>query len=134
MNIEYKVNAELKENDLKELFLSVEWDSGKYPEKLKTAMENCPYVVTAWDGEKLVGLINCMNDGIMTCYMHYVLVHKEYHSQGIGKNMMEMVKEEYKDYINLVLVANPEAVDFYKKTGFIAADDKTPMFITKVNL
>lgn len=33
--------------DVKELFLSVGWLSGKYPERLKKALDNCEMVITA---------------------------------------------------------------------------------------
>jgi hypothetical protein len=57
-DIQYKTTKEFSENELKDLFLSVNWSSGNYPEKLVIAMENSSSVFTAWDGEKLVGLIN----------------------------------------------------------------------------
>jgi len=40
MNIEYKNIKEFSEDELQRLFLSVEWLSGRYPEKLKVAMHN----------------------------------------------------------------------------------------------
>lgn len=63
-DIQYKTTKEFSENALKDLFLSVNWSSGNYPEKLVIAMENSSSVFTAWDGEKLVGLINVLDDGI----------------------------------------------------------------------
>ena len=53
MEIRYKDTKSFKAEDLERLFLSINRDSGKYPEKLARAMENSTYVVSAWDGESL---------------------------------------------------------------------------------
>ena len=34
-------------------------------------MKNAHSVYSAWNGDKLVGLINYLSDGIMTAYFHY---------------------------------------------------------------
>ena len=40
MSIEYKEIHEFEAEQLKDLFLSVEWSSGHYPDKLVVAMKN----------------------------------------------------------------------------------------------
>ena len=74
MKITYKDIHDFKKEDLEDLFLSVEWSSGYYPDKLVVAMRNFKTVYSAWDGDKLVGMICAMDDGIMTAYLHYMLV------------------------------------------------------------
>ena len=54
MNITYKDIHEFNQSDLQELFLSVDWSSGHYPDKLVIAMKNFETVYTACDGDKLV--------------------------------------------------------------------------------
>ena len=48
---------------MQKLFLSVHWESGNYPEKLVHAMHNSTRVISAWDGDKLVGLVRALDDG-----------------------------------------------------------------------
>lgn len=132
MRIVYKNIQELNEKDLAELFLSVEWSSGNYPEKLAIAMKNYGSVFTAWDEGKLVGLISSMDDGIMTAYVHYLLVNPSYQGKGIGKHLVRMTTEHYKDYLRIVLVAYDKELEFYKHCGFKSGEDKTPMFITSL--
>ncbi|MEK4882263.1 MULTISPECIES: hypothetical protein [Paenibacillus] len=56
MNIYYTSNKEdITKDALQELFLSVEWESGKYPNELLQAIGESHSVVTAWEGGKLVG-------------------------------------------------------------------------------
>ena len=70
--ITYKNTHKFSKKELEDLFLSVEWSSGEYPEKLVIAMRNFNTVFSAWDGEDLVGLISVMDDGIMNAYIHYL--------------------------------------------------------------
>ncbi|NDV68739.1 GNAT family N-acetyltransferase [Dysgonomonas sp. 25] len=133
MNITYKDTQVFEAKDLQELFLSVEWSSGHYPEKLVVAMRNAGAVFTAWDGDKLVGLIMALDDSIMTAYVHYLLIHPDYQHKHIGKELVGMVTEKYKDYLRVVLIAYEKEVGFYERTGFkTAGDDKVPMFITSL--
>ena len=130
MTIEYKTTKDFTEKELETLFLSVGWSSGKYPDRLKIAMQNSDMVISAWDGDKLIGLMNALSDKIMTAYFHYLLVMPEYHAQGIGKTLVDKMLAHYETYARKVLIAYNAEVDFYKKCGFEAHADKTPMFIT----
>lgn len=132
MKITYMDIHDFSAQELQRLFLSVEWSSGHYPEKLVVAMKNFETVYTAWDGDKLVALISAMDDGIMTAYIHYLLVDPEYQHLGIGKQLVEKIKEKYKDYLRIVLVAYNEEIGFYQSCGFKPAEDASPMFITEL--
>ena len=79
------------QEQVQSLFLSVNWVSGNYPERLYKALMNSSTVLTVWDDEKLVGLTR----------------------------MIEYVKEKYKHF--LYIEAMPEDknnVPFYQKHGF----------------
>ena len=97
---------------------------------LVIAMKNFETVCSAWDGEKLVGMVCAMDDGIMTAYVHYVLIRPDYQGMGIGKEMMKRVTDKYKDYLRIVVVSYNDEIEFYEHCGFEKADDASPMFIT----
>ena len=99
MSIVYIDTKNYTSNDLQELFQSVGWLSANYPERLKKALDNSETVFTVWDGEKLVGLVNAIDDSELTAYVHYLCVNPEYQGQGIGKNLLQRIKEKYKNYI-----------------------------------
>ncbi|MBD5094862.1 MAG: GNAT family N-acetyltransferase [Subdoligranulum sp.] len=132
MEITYKDMHNFREKDLQDLFLSVEWSSGRYPEKLVIAMQNYETVFTAWDGDTLAGLICAMDDGIMTAYVHYLLVDPAYQHRGIGGKLVEMVKEKYRDYLRVLLVAYDDGVGFYDRLGFVKAEGKNTMQIVRL--
>ena len=129
-DIIYRDIHEFKKEDLKDLFLSVEWSSGHFPEKLQIAMRNFETVISAWDEDKLVGMICAMDDGIMTAYIHYLLVRPDYQDKGIGKDLVLKVKEIYKDYLRIVVVGYDDEIGFYENCGFEKAEDASPLFIT----
>lgn len=128
----YKDCHTFTSKQLEDLFLSVEWSSGHFPDKLVTAMKNFETVYSAWDNDELIGLICAMDDGIMTAYVHYLLIKPDYQGMGIGKVLVEKMKEHYKDYLRIVIVAYDEEVGFYENCGFEKAKDASPMFITEL--
>lgn len=97
MNIVYKETKDFTEQEVEELFLSVKWLSGKYPERLIKALKSSSLVVTAWDGTQLVGLIRALDDGEMVAFLHYLLVHPDYQGNGIAGKLLDIVKEKYRD-------------------------------------
>ena len=132
MKIVYKNTHHFSKKQPEDLFLSVEWSSGHFPEKLVIAMKNFETVYSAWDGDRLVGLVCAMDDGIMNAYVHYLLVHPDYQLKGIGKQLVERIKNHYKDYMRIVVVAYDAEMKFYEYCGFEKSDDASPMFITKL--
>ncbi len=141
MAIEYKDTKDFTAEELKRLFLSVKWSSGAYPERLVVALRNSDTVFSAWDGDRLIGLINVLDDSIMTAYIHYLLVDPEYQGQGIGKELtrmtlekykeyLRMTLEKYKEYLRILLISYEDGVAFYESLGFKTGHGKYPMFVT----
>ena len=132
MSITYTTSRSFTQSDLQDLFLSVSWSSGHFPEKLFAAMKNYETVISAWDGGRLVGLAAAMDDGVMTAYVHYLLVRPEYQRRGIGRRLVELVKDRYRDYLRLMLLSYDAAVPFYESCGFKVGVGEVPMFITEL--
>ncbi len=131
MGISYRNTKGFDQTQLQELFLAVKWDSAKYPDKLRAAIKNSDAVYTAWDSEKLVGLINSLSDGVLNVSFPYLLVRPEYQGTGIGKKLVLLMLEEYKGYARKSLIAFDEQVKFYERCGFRVGTGTSPMFINK---
>ena len=132
MDIEYRDTKEFWPSDLQDLFLSVGWSSGHYPEKLVIAMKKSGTVFSAWENGKLIGLINAIDDSIMTAYVHYLLINPMYQGRGIGKELVRLITDTYKDFLRIVLIAYSKEVTFYSNCGFETGEEKTPMFLTSL--
>ncbi|MCL2806777.1 MAG: GNAT family N-acetyltransferase [Coriobacteriia bacterium] len=133
MRIIYKDTQEFRPEELQELFLSVAWSSAEFPERLVCAMNNSGSVFSAWDGEHLIGLINALDDGDMTAYVHFLLVNPKYQQLGIGRKLVSLVKERYVGYLRIVLVGYDKKMRFYQECGFEPSTDSVPLFITTLN-
>ena len=130
--ITYSDTHDFTREGLERLFLSVEWSSGHFPEKLVVAMKHFASVFSAWDGEKLIGMVCVMDDGIMNAYVHYLLVDPVYQGQGVGRTLVEKVKEKYHDYLRIAVIAYDAERSFYENCGFVKSRDASPMFITSL--
>ncbi len=106
-------------DQIQELFCSVNWVSGQYPDRLYKALMNSSTVLTVWDGERLIGLTRVLDDTAMLAQIHYVLVHPDYQGRGIAGKMIEYVKEKYKDFFYIEgMPEDKNNVPFYEKHGF----------------
>lgn len=76
-------------------------------------------MITAWSGDRLVGLVNAIDDSELTAYVHYLCVNPEYQGMGIGGELLRRIKEKYKYYLYIILIAENESlIKYYKKNGF----------------
>lgn len=132
MEIIYSDTHNFSKEQLRNLFLSVNWSSGNYPDKLVKAMKGFKTVFSAWDNDKLVGMICAMDDGVMTAYVHYLLVNPEYHRLKIGRTLVEMLKMKYADYLRIAVIAYDNEMNFYENCGFKKTGNASPMFITSL--
>ena len=104
---------------VQQLFLSVNWVSGNYPERLYKALMNSSTVLTVWDEKKLIGLTRVLDDSEMLAQIHYVLVDPDYQGMGIAGKMIEYIKEKYKDFMYIDgMPEDKKNVPFYQKHGF----------------
>ena len=117
--LNYTEEKKFTQEQVQELFLSVNWVSGQYPERLYKALMHSSTVLTVWDGDRLVGLARVLDDSEMLAQIHYVLVHPDYQGQGIAGGMIEYIKKKYKDFLYIEgMPENKNNVPFYVKHGF----------------
>ena len=129
-DIRYLYNKEVAAIDIRALFLSVNWSLGNKPDILQSALSHSDKVITAWDGEKFIGLTNTIADGSLTAFIPYLLVNPEYQKQGIGRQLVKMIVSEYESYERFVLLTEKDTVDFYRKCGFLDVRSIYSMMIT----
>ena len=130
MNIEDRETKDFTEKEIEELFLSVNWLSGKYPSRLIKALKSSSLVITAWDGSKLVGLIRALDDGEMVAFLHYLLVRPDYQGNGIAAQLLTITKKRYKDYLYINIMPDErQNISFYQRHGFTLLDDGAAMQI-----
>lgn len=129
MAITYTEEKIFTPQQVAELFLSVRWVVGKYPDRLHKALMNSSRVISAWDGDRLIGLIRVMDDSELVCFINYVLVHPDYQGKGIawafarnGERCLQVVSV-YQCYDWRYVQMHP----FYEKHSFKVKENSLPM-------
>ena len=114
--------------ELQGLFLSVKWESGNYPEKLVRAMQNSSHVISAWDGNKLVGLVRALDDGETVAFLHYLLVDHACQGLHIGDELMKQIMSCFESLLYVkVMPSDPKTIPFYERYGFQQYDNYSAM-------
>lgn len=73
-----------------------------------------------------------MDDGIMNAYVHYLLVNPKYHGNTVGRTLVAMMKEHYKDYLRVAVIAYDNELHFMNNVDLIKSTDASPMFNTSL--
>lgn len=128
MLITYRTTKEFTPESLQRLFQSVRWESGNYPDKLARAMANSTAVVSAWDGDRLVGLVRALSDGETVAFLHYLLVDPAYQGQHIGDELMRRILAPMADLLYVkIMPSDPATIPFYARYGFRQYDHYSAM-------
>lgn len=129
MNIEIKETKEINAEKIIKLYKANKWSSAGKPDLLYKALMNSDSLITAWDGNRLVGLGNAISDGYLVVYYPHLLVHPNYQGKGIGRMIVDRFQKKYGNFHQQLLTADGKAIDFYRKCGFKKAGSTQSMWI-----
>ncbi len=82
-------------------------------------LQHANLVVTAWDGDRLVGIARSLTDYAYVAYLADLAVRVENQRQGIGRILIAATRAQLGPRAKIVLLAAPKAVDYYPRIGFI---------------
>ena len=88
------------------------------PARIQKMYANSDLVVTAWEGELLVGVSRCITDWVWSCYLADLAVAPGYKKTGIGKKLIALTREKLGEQSMLLLLSVPTAMEYYPKQGF----------------
>ncbi len=86
-------------------------------ERFAAMLHHANLVITAWDGEGLVGIARSVSDFSYVTYLSDLGVRVSHQRQGIGKELMRRTQAAAPK-ATLLLLAAPTAVDYYPHVGF----------------
>ncbi|MDR1689460.1 MAG: GNAT family N-acetyltransferase [Clostridiales bacterium] len=112
-------------DQLLHLFKEVGWASGdsnpEHDANFNIGHKNSTLVISAWDGERLVGSVRVLSDTVFRSYLLDLVVDPKYQNLGIGREMVKRCIAHYPDSHWLVGAADG-AVGFYNKCGFTGSN------------
>lgn len=88
------------------------------PDVFEAMLANASLVVSAWQGERLVGIARTLTDFAYVAYLADLAVDAGHQRQGIGKRLIEETKRRLGAECMIVLLAAPKANDYYPRLGF----------------
>ena len=86
---------------------------------MRAMLEQANLVVSAWDGELMVGVSRSVTDFVYCTYLSDLAVRVSHQRQGIGKELMRRTQKAGGS-ATVLLFAAPAAVDYYPHVGFTA--------------
>ncbi|PWW07379.1 acetyltransferase (GNAT) family protein [Paenibacillus cellulosilyticus] len=90
--------------------------------RLQKMLDNADITVSAWDGDRLVGIARAITDYAYCCYLSDLAVDDDYQKNGIGSKLVDEVRQVIGEQCSLILISAPGAMDYYPKIGFTLSD------------
>ncbi len=87
-------------------------------QRMSRMLENANLIVTAWDGDDLVGIARALTDFAFCTYLSDLAVRLSHQRQGIGKELIRRTQELAGPDAKIILLSAPKAVDYYPRIGF----------------
>ncbi len=102
------------------------WAQDRRIEDLQIAIAHSNPVVTAWDGDRLIGFARATSDGIYRATIWDVLIHPDYQGAGLGRKLVETVlMHPDVNRVERVYLMTTNQQKFYERIGFEANQTTT---------
>ncbi|MFJ8263854.1 GNAT family N-acetyltransferase [Rummeliibacillus sp. NPDC094406] len=136
MEINFNNSKNINIEQLEKLYNDVQWYA--YTNDLivlQQAISQSLDVISAWDGEELVGLIRVVGDGLTIIYIQDILVLNAYQNQGIATQLMQQILKKYSKVRQKVLLTEeaPDVRHFYEKNDFQSCDKGSTVAFAKLS-
>ena len=119
--VEYKINVPISAQQFIGLLNSTSLGARRpvnNPNVIESMLKHGNLLVTAWIGDKLVGVARSLTDFDFCCYLSDLAVDESLQVGGIGKQLIRLTKEQLHPDCMINLLAAPQAVGYYPKIGF----------------
>lgn len=121
MNITYQITPNLSTEDFIDI-LNRSTLGERRPvddlECIESMIKNADIIIMAVLDEKIVGVARAVTDFSYCCYLSDLAVDTSFQHQGIGKKLIQKVREQLGAKCKLILLSAPAAVEYYPKIGF----------------
>lgn len=117
--IDIREGGAIPEKQLRELFTALGWDA--LADLLPDLLLNSTFVVSAWDGARLVGLARVISDSVYISTLQQVGVHPDYRRRGLGSELVRRCVERFGHTHFILTTDDPTNETFYALFGFQVA-------------
>lgn len=121
MNIDYRINELISAEQAIDLFKRSTLGERRpvhRPDIFEGMLRNANLTITAWQGDRLVGISRTLSDFAYVAYLADLAVDAACQRQGIGRRLVEETRQRLPAECMIVLLAAPKANEYYAKLGF----------------
>lgn len=94
------------------------------PPRLQQMLDGAALVMSARDEHgTLRGVARCLTDFAWIAYLSELAVARDAQGLGVGRTLLQAMRDELGPRVTLVLASMPEAVGFYQQVGMPRMDD-----------
>lgn len=95
------------------------WPNPPSEETHRKIMERsyCTFVAVDEEKNEIVGFINAISDGILSCYIPLLEVIEEYQGKRIGQELAKHMLNELQDFYMIDLTCDDHKQSFYEALG-----------------
>ena len=123
MGIEYRETKEVDLDQLVALIGTAGWIRGDDRARLARQVSGALWVVSAWDGARLVGFARAVSDGVAFAYLADVYVHESARGAGLGTALVRSMIEDGPGRDFRWVLFTQDAHGLYERFGFSAPDE-----------
>jgi ribosomal protein S18 acetylase RimI-like enzyme len=112
--------ADVDLHQLQALFnKSAFWARDRQIEDLKIAIDRSEPVISAWDGDRLIGFTRATSDGIYRATIWDVVIDCDYQKLGLGRKLLEtLLSHPTMNRVERIYLNTTHQQSFYERIGF----------------
>lgn len=123
MHIDYALNRPITCQQFVELLQATTLGARRPLEDetcIQGMLDHAGLIVTAWDGDRLIGVARSVTDFHYCCYLSDLAVAQDVQARGIGTELIRRTFGALKPGCKMILLSAPQATGYYPKIGFAA--------------
>ena len=115
---DYSFDRQIEPEQLQDLLRQTGWANRRSLEGIQKMLKGTLLTLGAWDGDRLVGFVRVITDGIYRALIDDVVVEESKRGTGIGSELMRRVTERLAEVEEVFLRCGEGVVPFYERHRF----------------
>ena len=116
--VDYSFDREIELQQLQDLLRQTGWANRRSVEGIQAMLDGTPLTLGAWEGDRLVGFVRVITDGIYRALIDDVVVEESKRGTGIGSELMQRVVGRLEEIEEVSLRCGEQVVPFYERHRF----------------
>ena len=127
--VDYSFERPIKPEQLQILLRQTDWANDRSLDGIQKMLDATYLVLGAWEGDRLIGFVRTITDGIYRALIDDVIVEESRRGRGIGSELMQRLIKRLREMEieEVFLRCGGDVVPFYQRHGFEKNQDGVVM-------